>query len=330
MTRIVQVGLGPLGQQMVRFALERGNMKLIAALDPAASKVGREVGELCGLPPLGLRVKPDLASALKCRKPQVAVLATVSDLKRIEPQVRQLAEAKLNIVTTCEELSFPWNTAPRIAERIDATCRSNGVACVSTGVNPGFLMDFLPSVLTGVCQQVERIIVRRIQDASQRRVPFQQKIGAGLTRAEFKRKQDDGTLRHVGLPESVDMIAHAMGWQLERTTEVLRPVIAKQTITSGYTLIKPGGVCGVEQVASGYVNGQEVIRLEFRAGVGELESVDSVDITGQPDLKFIVPGGVNGDVATCAIVLNAIRAIQVVEPGLKTMLDLPAVTFSAH
>lgn len=327
MTKIIQVGLGPLGQKVVQYALQREGLDVVAAVDPAPDKVGKDVGEVCGLQPLGIRVVKDLASALRVRKPDVAILTTTSDLKRVESQIAALAEAGLSIVSTCEELSFPWETNPLIARRIDRTCRQHGVACVGTGVNPGFLMDFLPSILTAVCQKVQKIKVERIQDASTRRVPFQQKIGAGLTLAEFRQKKQAGILRHVGLPESVRAIAHAMGWKLTRTTESLQPVVAQEPITCGYKAIQPGMTCGVEQVGRGYVGKDEVVTLHFRAAVGEPKTFDAVEIIGEPNLRSVIEGGVNGDIATCAIVLNAVRSIRKAEPGLKTMLDLPPVTY---
>lgn len=326
MIRIVQVGLGPLGQKTVRLLRERRHLRLVAAVDPAPDKVGKDVGELCGLARANIRVSGDIAAALRGRKADVAILTTVSDLKRIEAQIAGLAQAGLPVVSTCEELSFPWNTSPSISRRIDAVCRKHGVACVGTGVNPGFLMDFLPAALTGVCQSVERVRVERMQDASVRRVPFQQKIGAGLTRAQFCKKKAEGTLRHVGLTESMQMIARAMDWKITRTTESLKPVIARTRIVSGYKPIEPGMASGVEQIGRAYIGKKEVITLEFRAAVGLPKSYDAIEISGSPAIRSVVEGGVNGDIATCAIVLNAATAILKVSPGLKTMLDLPAVT----
>ena len=325
--KIVQIGVGPLGQKVVRFTLERGGIEIVAAVDTDPKKVGRDLGDVCSLKPLGITVCKDLKSALKRKKADVAVLTTVSSLKAHEKQIREAAQAKMSIVSSCEELSFPWQTQPGVAKRIDRFCKKMGVACVGTGVNPGFLMDYLPCVLSSVCHKITKIKVTRVQDASKRRIPFQQKIGAGLTRSQFKARVPGGDLRHVGLIESLHMIAHSRNWRLDSTTESLKPVVAKETITSGYIRIEPGLVCGVDQIARGYMGKKEVIRLEFRAAVGEKESFDSVEINGTPNIKSTIPGGVNGDVATCAIIINAIRSIVRVEPGLKIMLDLPAPTY---
>lgn len=325
---IVQVGLGPLGQKCVRFAVERGGINIVGAVDPAPDKAGRDLGELCGLDKLGVIVSKDLESAIAGRNVDAAVLTTVSGLEKIESQIVQLAEAGLNIVSTCEELSFPWQTGPEIAGNIDAVCKKHGVACLGTGVNPGYLMDFLPTALTAVCQRVDKIRVSRIQDASVRRIPFQQKIGAGLTPEQFNDKVKAGTLRHVGLTESIHMIAGRMGWKLDKTTESLDPVIAETEITTGHMPIKPGMARGVEQTGRGFVNGEEVITLEFRAAVGERESFDRVEISGEPNIVSTIPGGVNGDIATCAITINALRNIVAAQPGLRTMTDIPAVAYT--
>ena len=327
MLRIIQIGVGPLGQKLVRFALERPGIEIVAAVDLDPKKNGRDLGEICGLGHLGITVNRDLKSALKMRRADVALLTTVSSLKALEKHIGELAQAKLNIISTCEELVFPWRTQPRIAKRIDRVCRRFKVACVGTGVNPGFLMDYLPCVLSSLCHKISRVKVTRIQDAAKRRVSFQEKIGAGLSRAQFKEKLNQGKIGHVGLVESIYMIAHIMHWNIDRVTENLKPVIAKEPLTSGYIKIEPGAASGIEQIARGYVGRKEVVLLDFRAALGEKESFDCVEINGSPAIKSIIPGGVDGDLATCAIIINTIRSIMNVEPGLKTMLDLPAPAY---
>jgi hypothetical protein len=323
MIDIIHIGLGPLGQKMVKSAVERGSFRIVAAVDTDPAKIGKDLGEFCGLRPLGLPISGSLDEALRGKSPQVAVVTTVSSLKAFEPQLAPLAKRKLPVVSTCEELAFPWRRQPDLAQRIDRLCRDSGIACVGTGVNPGFLMDYLPTVLTGLCQKVTGVRVWRIQDASVRRIPFQQKIGAGLTTQQFEAKVKDGTLRHVGLPESVDFIATRLGWQLDKTTESIEPVMAEQPVNTGYQPIAKGMVRGVYQVGRGFIGRDEVITLTFRAAVGEPESYEEIRIEGDPAFSSRIAGGINGDIATCAVTLNVVRSILEVAPGLKTMADLP-------
>jgi hypothetical protein len=327
--RIVQIGVGPLGQMMVRHAAARQNLTVVAAMDKDPSLAGVSLGRLCSLEGLEVRISTSLREAIEQSRPDIALLTTVSDLERIAEQIESILRHGLPVVTTCEELAFPWQTAPQLARRIDDLARQAGVAVLATGVNPGFLMDTLPVCLTAVCHRVEAIKVWRIQDASARRVPFQRKIGAGLSQSEFEQKRKTGTLRHVGLTESMHLIAARMGWRLDHTEDVLIPIIAEKSFEAEDITIAAGMVAGVQQIGRGYVKATERITLVFRASVGEPDPEDRIEIVGEPCIVSRIRGGVHGDIATCAITLNAVQRVLKAEPGLKTMVEIPPVTFFA-
>jgi hypothetical protein len=255
------------------------------------------------------------------------VLSTTSSLKRTLPQIESILALKVPIVSTTEELAYPTRANMRYARVIHQLAKKAKVAVLGTGVNPGFVMDALPIALTGVCERVEAIRVDRIQDARVRRLPFQQKIGAGLTREQFQRKVEDGSVRHVGLAESVSMIADAFGWKLDEITDDIQPRIATATVASEYLAVDPGYVCGIEQDGVGYRNGQALVRLHMEAYLGAPESYDAVEITGSPALKMKIAGGVHGDIATTSIVVNSLPKILEVSPGLHTMRDMPLPSF---
>jgi hypothetical protein len=255
------------------------------------------------------------------------VLCTSSSLKKIMPQLETILRLKVPIVSTTEELSYPTKRNMKYARAIHQLAKKAKVAVLATGVNPGFVMDALPITLTGVCERVDAVRVDRIQDARVRRLPFQQKIGAGLTREQFARKVEDGSVRHVGLAESISMIADAFGWKLDRITDDIQPRIATMTVASEYLAVDPGYVCGIEQDGVGYRNGVPVIRLHMEAYLGAPESFDAVEITGSPALKMKIPGGVHGDVATTSITVNSLPKILEAPPGLHTMRDMPLPSY---
>jgi 4-hydroxy-tetrahydrodipicolinate reductase len=230
-------------------------------------------------------------------------------------------------VSTTEELAYPTKANMKYARAIHQRAKKTKTAVLGTGVNPGFVMDALPIALTGVCECVDAVRVDRIQDARIRRLPFQQKIGAGLTREQFQKKVDDGSVRHVGLAESVSMIADALGWKLDSITDEIQPKIAAETVASEYLAVDPGFVCGIVQDGIGYRNGSPVITLHMEAYLGAPESFDAVEITGSPALKMKLAGGVHGDIATASIVVNSLSRILEVAPGLHTMRDMPLPSF---
>lgn len=326
--RVVQVGMGPLGRKTTRYIMERSKkVKVVGAVDTDPELVGKSLAEVCGLEKrIPIRIVASLADLPEKANPQVALLTTVSDLPSIAKQIEEYAAAGLHVVSTCEELSFPWYSARRWANRIDKLAKKHKVAVLGTGINPGFLMDFLPTTMTALCQRVDRVKVSRIQDARYRRVPFQRKIGAGLTLEQFEAQRLEGTLRHVGLTESVHMIADRMGWKLEHTVDELSPVIARNQISTRAIKIKRGMACGVQQIGRGFSNGEEKITLVFRAAIGEPNPEDKIEIFGNPNIVSSIKGGVNGDVGTCAIAINAVKQIIRAAPGLRTMTDIPVVS----
>jgi hypothetical protein len=326
--KVLHFGLGPIGAGIVKQVAARKGFKIVGAVDIDPGKVGHDLGEVAGVGrSLKVKVSDDARRTIKASKPDVVVLCTKSSMKGVLPQIETILKLKVPIVSTTEELAYPTKANMRYAREIHQLAKKAKVAVLGTGVNPGFVMDALPITLTGVCEKVDAVRVDRIQDARIRRLPFQQKIGAGLTREQFQRKVDDGSVRHVGLAESVSMIADALGWKLDRITDEIQPRIATQTVASEYLAVDPGYVCGIVQDGIGYRNGLPVITLHMEAYLGAPESYDSVEISGSPALKMKIAGGVHGDIATASIVVNSLPKILEVTPGLHTMRDMPVPSF---
>ncbi len=229
--RVLHFGLGPIGAAVVKQVAERKGFKIVGAVDIDPAKVGKDLGDVAGVGrALRVKVSDDAKKAIKASKPDVVVLCTNSSMKKVLPQIEAILKLKVPIVSTTEELAYPTKANMRYARAIHALAKKAKVAVLGTGVNPGFVMDALPITLTGVCERVQALRIDRVQDARIRRLPFQQKIGAGLTREQFQRKVDDGSVRHVGLAESVSMIADALGWKLDRITDEIQPRIATETV----------------------------------------------------------------------------------------------------
>lgn len=326
--RVMHIGLGPIGAAVVRQVAKRKGLKIVGAVDIDPAKAGRDLGDVAGVGrALKVKVSPDTKKAIKAAKPDVVVLCTSSTLEKVLPHMVEILKLKVPIVSTTEELAYPSKANMKYARAIHAAAKKGKVAVLGTGVNPGFVMDALPITLTGVCESVEKIHIDRIQDARIRRLPFQQKIGAGLTREQFQKKVDDASVRHVGLTESISMIADALNWKLDRITDEIQPRIATETVTSEFLAVDPGFVCGIVQDGVGYRNGQPVITLHMEAYLGAPESYDAVEITGSPAIKAKLAGGVHGDIATASIVVNSLAKILEVTPGLHTMRDMPLPSF---
>jgi hypothetical protein len=328
-TKVMIMGLGPIGAGVARQLAARKNFKIVSAVDIDPAKAGKDLGAVVGLGKrTGIKVGTDPAAAIRKTRPQVAVLCTSSALKKVWPQVEAVLKLKVPIVSTTEELSYPWFSNRALAKKIDAAAKKAKVAVVGTGVNPGFAMDALPLTLTAICERVDSVRVDRIQDARIRRLPFQQKIGSGLTPEQFAEKVKAFTVRHVGLTESVAMIADGLGWKLDRITDEIQPRIAEAPVESEFLKVEAGKVCGIVQDGVGYVNGKPVITLHMEAYLGAPETYDSVQIEGSPNLHVKAIGGYHGDVATTSITVNTIPKALAASPGLHTMQTLALPSFA--
>jgi len=324
--KVVLYGVGWIGSSIAKLLIKKKGIKIVGAIDNAPNKVGRDLGTIIGTEePLGVAVTNDSAKLLSTIKPDIAVHATSSFLKDAYPQLEELIKHSVNVVSTCEELSYPYVSNSDLAGKLDKLAKKFGVTVLGTGINPGFLMDTLPITLTSVCQEIKHIQVERVMDAATRRTPFQKKIGAGLTVEEFKEKIENRQITgHVGLEQSVAMIADALKWSLQAIEKgAVEPVIAEKPVESKAVKVEYGKVAGLRQSARGIKDGKPVITLLFKAYIGAEEEYDSITIEGTPSIHEKISPCVHGDIATAAIVVNSIPKVINAKPGLKTMKDLP-------
>src|SRR3977135_1180119 len=185
--RAIQYGVGPIGASIARLMREKFAIEIIGAIDTDPAKVGHDLGEVVGATdgPWGVKISDDASQVLD-QAADVVIHSTSSSLPKVTDQLLACLEAESCVVSTCEELSYPYLTHPAIAAKLDAAAKDWGVALVGTGVNPGFVMDKLVVTLAAVSQGVEQARALRIVDASKRRLPLQKKIGAGMNVDEFR------------------------------------------------------------------------------------------------------------------------------------------------
>lgn len=321
----VQFGVGPIGARIIEAAVER-DIKFVGALDIDPEKVGRPLGTVAGLDrEFGVSITNDPTEAL-AEQPDLVYHSTLSSLEAVRSQLMEVLQAGADVVSTTEELSYPWWNNPDIAKNLNEEATKEGSTILGTGINPGFAMDFLPAVLTATSRRVDRVQVTRVQDAAQRRRPLQEKVGAGSSVETFENEIATGA-GHVGLDESVAMIAGALGWNLTRIDKHLEPVVADDQIESEYFSVGPGEIAGIRQVGTGVIDDEVRIELTLEMYLGAPDPRDVIHIDGDPTLTVRNEEGFHGDVTTPEIVVNTSRQVLAAEPGLKTMIDLPPGTW---
>src|SRR5580692_11435909 len=293
--RVIQYGIGPIGASIARLMREKQAIEIIGAIDTDPAKVGRDLGEVTGATdaPWGVKVSADAKEVLE-QAADVVIHSTSSSLPKVMDQLLACLEAEACIVSTCEELSYPYRTYPELSMKLDTAAKDWGVALVGTGVNPGFVMDKLVVTLAGVSQRIEHAKALRVVDASKRRLPLQKKIGAGMFVDEFRAKVKEGVIKHVGLPESVAMVADSLGLSVNEIIETIEPKVAGERVQTEFLTVEAGQAAGVHQIARGLADGKEVIYLELQMYVGAKDPADTIELTGHPNISLVIPGGSHG------------------------------------
>jgi 2,4-diaminopentanoate dehydrogenase len=319
---VVVMGLGAIGREIARASLQSEEVTLVGAVDTHTSIVGKRLDAL-GVPS-SLEVEPELRrGAARGRRP-VVLHATGSTLPAVADQLLAAVKEGHSVVSTCEELAFPWVRHPELSEKLERAAQRAGVTVLGTGVNPGFVLDRLVATLGQTVGPVRHVLVRRVVDARGRREALQRKIGAGLTEDEFDALAADGAVGHVGLLESAALCALGLGLDLEEYEEEVAPVIAHEDIPGGAFVVPRGRVAGVNQTVVGLVDGQERVRLELMLALGAEPPGDHIVIESNTRLGVEIPGGIPGDSATAQLVVHAAPRVASAESGLLTVLDLPA------
>lgn len=329
--RVVQYGVGPIGASIARLMRQKRALEIVGAIDKDPSKIGKDLGELAGASdaPWGVAVSDD-ASAVLDGRVDVVVHSTSSYLESVMDQLISCLDAGCCVVSTCEELAYPFRKHPELAAKLDAAAKEEGVTLVGTGVNPGFVMDKLLLTLAAAAQRVDSAKATRIVDASHRRLPLQKKIGAGMTPDEFRTQVAAGVIKHHGLPESVAMVADGLGFAIDEISETIEPVIATERVRTEFLDVAAGQVAGVHQIARGTAAGKQRVFMALKMYVGAKDPADSIELEGEPRLALVIPGGTHGDLATAAVVVNTIPVILAAPAGLRSSRDLPLGFFAPN
>ncbi len=323
--RVIQYGLGPIGVETAKLVLKKANLKLVGAVDISKDIAGKDLGDVLGTgKKLGVKVSDNAKALFRKTKADVVLHTAGSRIPKIYDQLIEIIGGGLNIVSSSEELLFPMKGSAKLARQIDRMAKAKNVTVLGTGVNPGFVMDALPLFLTAVCQDVKRVHVERVVDAGTRRYPLQKKVGASMTPKEFYEKIGRKELGHVGLTESLHIVSKKLGLDIDEVLETIDPVITKKPVKTKFFALKPGDVAGIKHIAKGIKKGEPILTLDLRMYIGAEDPHDAIRIVGTPEINLRIEGGVAGDQATAAVLVNSVANVVNARPGLTAITDIPA------
>lgn len=324
-------GFGAMGSGMAKMLLQKEGVEIVGVFDRSDAVAGKDLYEYLGLDRGGrssIAISSEPQKHITEKICDVLLLATDSFVKKAFDKIKFCLEQRINVISIAEELAYPQAQNPELARQLDEIAKVNGVSLLGTGINPGFIMDYLVLALTGTCQNVESIYAKRVNDLSPFGRAVMEEQGVGITQEEFKSRMAEGTLAgHVGFPESISMIASGLGIKLDKIEQTKDPIVSQTNRETPYAAVEPGNLAGIRQRGFGYADGQCVIEMDhpqqIKPQMEDTQTGDYIQIKGTPDIDLQINPEIPGGIGTMAMAVNMIPHVINAEPGLRTMLDLP-------
>ncbi len=330
--KVIIWGLGAMGSGMADMLLKKKGVDIVGAIG-RGDKIGKSMFDFINTEK-GDREDVLIGSAedvLVKGAADVVLTCTDSFTATAFDRLKMCLEAGMNVVSSAEEMAYPQAQNPELAAELDRIAKENGVSIMGTGINPGHIMDLLVVLWTGVCEDVDSIVSRRVNSLSPFGPVVMEEQGIGISKETFEEGVRTGKLSgHVGFHESAKMICDAIGWDLDATKDVkqsMKPIMTDVDRKSPYGFAKAGDTAGCSMEAECFIDGEMKLKMEHPQQI-EPEQVgvqtgDYVFIKGTPDVNMSNTPEIPGGIGTIAMCVNMIPQIINARPGLHTMLTLP-------
>lgn len=322
-------GFGAMGAGMANMLSKKTGVDIAAVCDLHPNRVGKSVGEVLGINMWNdVVIENNIEKAIGDKKIDLCLLATDSFTKGAFPKIKAILEKGINVITTAEEMAYPKAQEPKLAKELDSIAKANGVTVLGTGINPGMIMDLLVVFLTGCMEDVTHIEAKRVNSLSPFGETVMEEQGVGITVEEFNNRVQKNELSgHVGFSESINMIADAIGWKVDKFQQQMKPILTNIDRKSPYGFAVAGSLAGINMTGQGYVEGEVKIDMIHPQQIEpELEGThtgDYITLKGSPQINMTIKPEVDGGIGTIAMCVNMIPHVINANPGLKTMIDLP-------
>ena len=329
--RAVLVGFGSTNQAVLELALTRPWLEVVGIVVRSSRREDELASRRVPTAPDSLHCSTDLAGTLATSRPDVAVVATATHLADVLPVLSTIASTGTPIVCTAEDLAFIRAGDSPEAARILELAAKHRIPIVATGANPGFVLDLWPLTLSGLAWDVQRLRARRVVDVSVFGPRVRASLGIDLTPAAFRAGIADGSvIGHAGFPESLRVLAAAMGRELERVEVVSDPIVAQRPLTlPDGAIVARGRTVGADQRATGWFGGEPWLDISMTLHIDPpsagLSPTDEIQLDGRHGLHVRVDPGCRALLSTAAMIVNGLPRAIAAPPGVHGPGDLPPV-----
>ena len=334
--RVVQWATGTVGACAMRAVISHPELELVGVRVYSEAKEGKDAGELCGVPPIGVAATRDVDAILALKPDCVLYMPESTDLD----DVCRVLESGANIVSTRADFFNPATMEPAVRERIEAACKRGGSSIHSSGSSPGFITEALPIVLTSIARRLDLLMIDEfancIDGCSEEMLLNIMGFGEGAeVFSQRHHPERDAVFGH-----SLSVLGDALGLPIERFEVTSEFALTRQPTKLHKTTIGADTVGAQRHVVTGFHDGKPLLRFrsnwfvttdlepnwELRADGWRVtvEGDTPLDITiGFPipieQRQAVLPG------LTAHRPVNAVPYVCAARPGIVTTADLPQV-----
>lgn len=342
--RVIQWSTGNVGTYCLRSIASHPELELVGLWVHSEKKAGRDAGELCGLPPIGIAASRD-TDALLAMDADCVVYTATADLRpfeAVDDVCRILRSGKNVVSSSIVSLVHPSQLGPEIQKRIEEACEAGGASFLTSGIDPGFANDVLPLMLSGMSERWSEIRIREVVNYATYDQPevVLGTMGFGKPMDETPLLLRPGALAG-GWGGTIRVLAQGLGLELDEITQRFECLPAPRDIATPMGTIREGTRAALHFEVMGVVNGKARIVVEHVTRMHDDLAPDwpqsdggyEIVIEGVPRMVCRLEmedehgdHAVGGVVLTATRIVNAIPAVVEAPPGALSALDLPLIT----
>ncbi len=347
--KVVVFGTGFVGRMVIPEILKHPSFELVGVgVSSEGGKAGRDVGELCGIDPIGMAATADIDELIALAPDALVHYGPTAAQANVN--IAQMGAFLRAGIDVCSTAMTPWVwpqmrlNPPSWIDPITEACEAGGSSCFTTGIDPGFANDLFPLTLMGLCSEVRSVRALEILDYINYEGDYEVEMGIGMP-PDFEPLLANNDILAMSWGGTVPMMAHAIGVELDEMTSTWESWVTPTPITTAKGVIEAGNVAAIRFTINGIIGGEARISLEHvnRVGTdaapewprGNQDDVYRVVIEGTPSITqetaFRFTDGTGRDASTAGCLATGMRALNAVPyvndlpAGWVTALDLPLI-----